>query len=434
MLNVLFNRRHKTCDRFGRRDFIKVGSLGIGSLTLADVLQARAQETSRGHSANNTSVVWLWLGGGATQIETFDPKMSAPAEYRSTTGEVATSLPGITFGGTFPKLARIADRMAIVRSFAHTNSGHGGGTHYMMTGFDNRTIDNGGQPSRPSIGSTMARIRGSNHPISGVPTYVRLGAIGSDGPSYLGPAYSPFDPRGDALRNMQLSVKQDRLDDRLALLHKLDRINQQIDQTGAMEGLTRFEQQALTLVMGDAPKAFDLKREDPRIVERYGKGLGEQMLQARRLCQSGCGFVTISFGGWDMHTGVKSGVERIGPQLDHAVSTFIEDLEHHGMSDSVLLVIAGEFGRTPRVNSQAGRDHWAPLSPLALAGGGLRMGQVVGESAAKADVPKTTPITPQDLLATVFKVLRIDQNRYFLNAAGRPSRLVEAGNPIRELV
>lgn len=434
MLNLSFRRSTDSGHALGRRDFLRVGSLGLGSLTLADLLQSRSEAAAMGRSAQEKSVVWLWLSGGPTQIETFDPKMTAPVEYRSTTGEVATSLPGVSFGATFPKMARLANKLAIVRSFAHTDSGHGGGTHFVMTGYDNRNVDNGGQPSHPSIGSTVARIRGTNNSISGVPTYVRLGAITADGPSYLGPACSPFDPRGDALRNMQLSVKQDRFDNRLALLHKLDRVDQKIDQSGAMDGLNRFEQQAMKLVLGDAPKAFDLKREDSKVVERYGKGLGEQMLQARRLCQAGCGFVTVSFGGWDMHNEVKAGMERVGPQVDHAVATFIEDLESQGLTDSVLLVITGEFGRTPRVNATAGRDHWAPLSTLAMAGGGLKMGQVVGESAAKADVPKTTPITPQDLLATVYRVLGIDQTRYFMNAAGRPSRLVESGSPIPELV
>jgi hypothetical protein len=434
MLQITFSRGPQNCDGLRRRDFLKIGILGSGGFTLADLLAARAHAASSGQDVPQKSVVWLWLSGGPTHVETFDPKMTAPAEYRSSTGEVATSLPGVSVGGTLPKIARLAHKMAFVRSFAHTNSGHGGGTHYVMTGFDNRTIDNGGVPSRPSLGSTVARVRGANHPVTGVPRYVRFGAIGSDGPSYLGAAYGPFDPRGDALRNLTLSVPQQRLDDRLELLKGLDRLNRQVDQSGTMEGLSRFEQQAFSLVLGDGPKAFDLKYEDPRVVARYGPGLGQQLLQARRVCQAGCGLATISYGGWDMHTGVKAGMESRSPQLDHAVAAFLEDLDRLGLSDEILLVITGEFGRTPKINASAGRDHWAPLSTLALAGGGLKMGQVVGESSSKLDVPKTTPITPQDLAATVYRVLGIDQNLYFLNAAGRPSRLVEAGNPIAELI
>lgn len=434
MFEFRWSRGHRACDGVSRRDFIKVGSLGVGSLSLPQLLAARAEAAGAGHSLQEKSVVWLWLSGGPTHVETFDPKMSAPVEYRSTTGELQTSVPGVTIGGTFPKLAQMADRMAFVRSFAHNNSGHGGGTHFMMTGYNHRAADQGAAPTRPSLGSTMARVRGANHPETGIPRYVRLGSIGADGPAYLGVAYAPFDPRGDALRNLNLSVPEERLNQRLTLLKGLDRANRAADQSGLMEGLTRFEQQAVDLVMGEAPKAFDLKQEDPRVVEEYGTGLGQQMLQARRLCQTGCGFVTISYGGWDMHSGVKAGIEARGPQLDHAVATFLADLERQGMADDVLLVITGEFGRTPKVNASGGRDHWAPLSTLALAGGGLKMGQVVGESAAKVDVPKTTPVTPQDLAATVYRVLGIDQTQYFLNSAGRPSRLVEAGSPIPELI
>ncbi len=434
MLSALYSGSEQPRHRFGRRDFLKVGALGLGGFTLSDLLAARQCAAASGEQAPQKSVVWLWLGGGPTHVETFDPKMTAPAEYRSCTGEVATSLPGVTIGGNFPKMARQVDKMAIVRSFAHTNSGHGGGTHYLMTGFDNRTVDNGGAQTRPSLGSTISRVHGANHPTTGVPRYVRLGSIGSDGPSYLGTAYAPFDPRGEALRNLTLTVPQERLDDRLALLKGLDRLNRQVDQSGLMEGLSRFEQQAFSLVLGNGPKAFDLKYEDPKVVERYGPGLGQQMLQARRICQAGCGFVTISYGGWDMHSGIKASMDSRGPQLDHAVAAFLEDVDRLGLSEDILLVITGEFGRTPKINASGGRDHWAPLSTLALAGGGLKMGQVVGESASKADVPKTTPITPQDLSATVYRVLGIDQNMYFLNAAGRPSRLVEAGDPIAELV
>lgn len=434
MLQLTFGRGSNDCDGVRRRDFLKIGTLGIGGLTLADLLAARAAAQSSGAAVNDKAVVWLWLGGGPTHVETFDPKMTAPAEYRSITGEVQTCVPGISIGGTFPKIARVADKMAFVRSFAHTNSGHGGGTHYVMTGFDNRAVDNGGPPSRPSLGSTVARVRGANHPVTGVPRYVRWGSIGSDGASYLGTAYAPFDPRGDALRNLTLAIPQQRVDERLELLKGLDRINREVDRTGVMEGLTRFEQQAFSLVLGEGPKAFDLKYEDPKVVERYGPGLGQQMLQARRVCQAGCGFACVSYGGWDMHTGVKAGMESRSPQLDHAVATFLEDLEPLGLSEQILLVITGEFGRTPKINATGGRDHWAPLSTLALAGGGLQMGQVVGESSSKLDVPKTTPISPQDLAATVYRVLGIDQNLYFMNAAGRPSRLVEAGKPVTELI
>ncbi len=434
MLNLKTDRRYRDCEGTSRREFLKVGTLGAGALTLSGLLSARAQAAADGKPVRNTSVVWVWLGGGPTHIETFDPKMNAPVEYRSVTGEVSTSLSGVTIGATFPKIAAMADRMAFVRSFAHTNSGHGGGTHFVMTGYDNRVVDNGGQPTRPAIGAIVARVRGANHSISGMPTYVRLGRIGSDGPSFLGTPYAPFDPSGQALKNMTLAVPQKRLDDRRMLLASLDRLNSAVDRSGLMEGLDRFEAQAFNLVLGQAPEAFDLKRENPKTVARYGKGFGEQLLRARRLCEAGCGFVTLSYGGWDMHQQIKAGMEKRSGELDRGVAAFLGDVRERGLSDNILLVITGEFGRTPKVNRNAGRDHWAPLSTLAMAGGGLKMGQVVGESAPKGDLPKTTPIRPQDLMATVFHVLGVDPHTQFVNPAGRPVSMLEDGQPISALV
>jgi hypothetical protein len=332
--------------------------------------------------------------------------MTAPSEYRSVTGEVATNLPGVTLGGNFVKMGQVADKMAFVRSFAHTNSGHGGGTHWVMTGYDYRLADNGAVPVRPGIGSIVSRVRGPNHPTTGIPTYVRIGGIYGDGPAFLGTAFGPFDPGGQAQRNMTLVVDKTRLDNRRELLEGIDTINREIDRSHLMEGLDSFEQQAFNLVLSRSQQAFDLKYEDPRVADRYGPNLGQQLLTARRLCEAGCGFVTVHFGGWDMR----------------------------GLNDQILLVISGEFGRTPKINGGAGRDHWAPLSTLALAGGGLKMGQVIGESAEKVDVPKTTPITPQDLMATIFDVLGIDKGIQFVSQAGRPVYMIENGRPIEELV
>ncbi|MFM8474897.1 MAG: DUF1501 domain-containing protein, partial [Planctomycetaceae bacterium] len=434
MFDLLLGNTHKNCEGTSRRNFLRVGGLGMGSLSLAGLLQQKAQAAARGNSGSDKSVIWLWLSGGPTHVETFDPKMTAPAEYRSVTGEVQTTIPGVTYGGNFEKMAAVADRLSIVRSFAHTNSGHSGGTHYVMTGYDNRLADNGGNPDRPFLGSIVSRIRGTNHPETGIPTYVRMGGIYADGPAFLGTAYGPFDPAGEARRNMALAVDQQRLSNRRAMLDGIDTLRRDIDRKGLMEGLDSFEQQAFNLILSRSQQAFDLKFEDPRVVDRYGKGLGEQMLMARRLCEAGCGFVTINYGGWDMHSGIKQAMDQRGPEVDRAVAALIEDLDQRGMLDNVLLVISGEFGRTPKINGSGGRDHWAPLSTLALAGGGLRMGQVVGESAEKVDVPKTTPITPQDLMATIFHVLDFDRRVQFTNQSGRPTYMIETGRPIEELV
>jgi hypothetical protein len=411
-----------------------VGTLGCGALTLSQLLQARAAANTAGQSLRDTSVIWLWLGGGPTHVETFDPKMTAPAEYRSVTGEVATTLPGVTLGGNFERMAKLADKMAFVRSFAHTNSGHSGGTHWVMTGYDHRLADNGAAPERPGLGAIVSRVRGPNHPTTGMPTYVRLSGIYGDGPAFLGTAYGPFDPGGEAQRNMSLVVDKLRLDTRRDLLKGIDQVRREADRSGVMEGLDSFEQQAFQLILSRSQQAFDLKYEDPRVVDRYGPGLGQQLLQARRLCEAGCGFVTVHFGGWDMHGNIKDAMDNLGPQVDRSVAALVEDMDQRGLSENILLVISGEFGRTPKINGSAGRDHWAPLSTLALAGGGLKMGQVIGESAEKVDVPKTKPITPQDLMATIFQVLGMDGRMQFVNQAGRPVYMIEGGHAIEELV
>ncbi len=434
MLTYFTSAGFGDCTQTTRRDFLAVGSLAAAGLALPDLLAARAAAAEAGQSPRQTSVVWLWLNGGPSHIESFDPKPDAPVEYRSVTGSVATTLPGVSLGGTFPELAQQMNRLAIVRSFAHQNSGHGGGTHFVMTGYDNRMSDAGGRPSRPSLGSIVSRVRGANHPETGMPTYVRQGLIGADGPAFLGSAFAPFDPQGPARKNLALTTKEDRLDDRRQLLTQLDRFQRQADASGLMRGLDAYEQQAFNLVLGSAPTAFDLSKENKKVVDRYGKDLGQQLLIARRLCEAGCGFVTVNFGGWDMHGQIKQGFQRRATMVDKAVAVFLEDVAQRGLSEQILLVITGEFGRTPRINKNAGRDHWAPLSTLALAGGGLRMGQVIGESSAKAETPKSTPITPQDLAATVLDVLGISPATQFVNPAGRPVTLVESGKPIRDLV
>ncbi|MEX0715351.1 MAG: DUF1501 domain-containing protein [Planctomycetaceae bacterium] len=434
MWTISGSRSHRDCEGHSRRDFLKVGALGATGLSLPALLAERADAARDGKPVKDTAIVWLWLGGGPTHIETFDPKMTAPAEYRSVTGEVKTTLPGVTLGKHFEKTAQQADHFAFVRSFAHRNSGHGGGTHWVMTGYDNRGIDNGGLPSRPSIGSVLAKQRGPNHPESGMPTYVRVGGIGSDGPAFLGAAYAPFETNGPARRNMELVSAEARVNDRRSLLGSVDRFRRDADASGLMDGLDAFERQAFDLVLGNAPEAFDLRKEDPKLVERYGRGLGQNLLTARRLCEAGCGFVTVSYGGWDNHGQIEQAMNRRGPDLDNAMATFVEDVHARGLQDRILLVVTGEFGRTPKVNRSAGRDHWAPLSTLALAGGGLKMGQTVGESSPKAEVPATTPISPQDLMATLFHVLGIDAGLQYTNQAGRPVFMLEEGKPIAELV
>jgi hypothetical protein len=291
-----------------------------------------------------------------------------------------------------------------------------------MTGVDHPPADAGMPPIRPSFGSIAAKVRGPNHP-SGIPTYVRLSGLYADGPNWLGAAHAPFDVSGPSRNNMNLAVDMNRLGDRRQMLKGLDRLNRQVDRSGLMDGLDAFEGQAFSLILGKSKQAFDLTREDPRTRDRFasvGHALGEQLLTARRLCEAGCGFVTLnyanSYQGWDMHEKIAPQIQQACPPLDKALAIFLDDLAQRGLSEKILLVVTGEFGRTPRVNGVAGRDHWGPLCTLAMAGGGLKMGQVVGESSAKAEVPKSTPIYPKNLMATVFHVLGIDPHVQYINA------------------
>jgi hypothetical protein len=442
MFNLWGKPTGTDCNGATRRDFLKIGTLGLTGLSLSGLLRLQQAASASGKSVKDTSVVWLWLGGGATHIETFDPKMEAPAEYRSMVGAVKTNVPGVHIGGLFPKMARRADQMAFVRSFAHGNSGHGGGTHFVMTGWDHPPADSGQPPIKPSIGSIAARVHGASHHRTGMPTYVRLAALYGDGPHWLGPAYAPFDAAGQARGNLNLRLPLGQLGDRRQLLKKFDLVNRQIDRSGLMSGLDAFDRQAFDLILGRAKQAFDLNREDPRLRDRFASGtagLGTNLLLARRLCEAGCRFVTLHYANsnqaWDMHNKMPPQLRQACPPLDQAISVFLDDLADRGLSEKILLVITGEFGRTPRINGDAGRDHWGPLCTLALAGGSLKMGQVVGESTAKAEVPKSRPIHPKDLVATIFHVLGIDQGQQFRDQSGRPQFLVaEGARPIAELI
>ena len=432
MLELNSNAGHRNCDGSTRRDFLKVGMMGMGGMTLAQLMQTKAEAKKQGLQVKDKSVIWIWLSGGPTHVETFDPKMTAPVEYRSLTGEAATPIPGMSFGGTFPMMAAQGDKMAVVRSFAHGNSSHGTATQFVMTGYKDKT-----PTMKPSIGSIIARAKGTTNPSTGMPTYVSMGRIRNEGPGWLGAAYTAFDPKGESRKNMDLKISSDRVGDRRGLLSELDRLKKNVDRTGMMEGMTGFEKQAFELILGGSKEAFDISKEDSKTRKRYGtkrNGLGDQLLQARRLCEAGCGFVTINYGGWDMHGGIVKGMKGRAGEMDQAISGLIEDLNQRGMADDVLVVVTGEFGRTPKINSKGGRDHWGRLCTLGLSGGGLNMGQVVGESSPKLEVPATTPITPQDLMATILEMYGIGHRVQFIDHQGRPVYLLEDGAPIRELI
>lgn len=449
------------CDaRQSRRTMLQIGS--AASLSLAQKL-AVSGGASEGNVMKDRSVVFLFLHGGPSQIETFDPKMTAPSEIRSATGELSTSLPGVTFGGTFPELSRRADKLTIVRSFTTGN-----GNHDIKPVVSVSSLN-------ASVGSLYARVAGTNNLRNGLPTNVSLfpqavdpdrqpanmnfGRFDSTGP--LGTAYAPFVPGtgGPLQENMKLTLTANRLDDRRQLLAKLDLLKRKHENQ--LSGVEHFRQQAFDTIIGGAADAFDLSRESADTIRRYdtaplltpdkisrrwnnysnyvdnAKTLGKLLLLSRRLVERGCGFVTVTTNFvWDMHADVNNatveeGMRYMGSPLDYALSAFIDDLEARGLSDKVLLVCCGEMGRTPRINARGGRDHWGGLAPLLFYGGGTQRGTVIGQSTRDAAKPQSEPWGIDHLLATVFhSVFDVGQLRLQQNLPVDLIRTLTSGRPI----
>lgn len=450
MLTLRDHSPARTCRGASRRDFLAVGSLGLGlGLSLPEWLAAKEAAGSSSSIFRDKAVVLLFLQGGPSHIEFFDPKMTAPSEFRSITGDVATAHAGVSFGGTFPQLARLAGRFSIVRSYGSQNGGH---TY--------ETVASGNNPLKATLGAIFARVAGNNNPQTGVPSNVvvlpeavspglKLGSNFETGalptltqPGSLGSNFAAFNPSGggELQQNMQLKLAAERFDDRRHLLGMLDRVRRSAESGGMLDSVDRYRQQAFEVITHGVAQAFDLSKEDPATLARYDTShlfrndevqkwgdmrrssnlLGKQMLMARRLCEAGCGFVTVSDCGWDMHSNGNSpknlgGMNWLGPQTDHAVAAFIQDVEERGLSDKILLIVTGEMGRTPRINNNGGRDHYGELTPLLLHGGGLRMGHVVGESDRTASRPSTERYTPANLASTILHTLfdvaqlRLDQ-------------------------
>lgn len=424
-----------------RRAFLRVGSLGLAGLTLESVLRQRARAADGSTVTRSTAVIQVVLGGGLTHLDSYDPKPDAPREYRGDFNAIATAVPGVSLCELLPGQARLMDRMAVIRSLHHDTSDHLAGTHWIMTGFppaDQVARSN----ERPSVGSVAAKLRGSNAP--GLPPYVGVPTVPTFGQaSYLGTGSNPFGIEGDpaqgaGVRNLlpPQGMTLDRIDNRRRLLARLDRLRRNRDTSGAMTGLDTFAAQAFEMVTGPtAGRAFDLEREDPRLRDRYGRTrFGQSCLLARRLVEAGVTFVTVSEGGWDHHGQVFASCRRQLPGLDAAVSTLVEDLHDRGLAEQVLVVVWGEFGRTPRINGNAGRDHWPGAFSAVLAGGGLRMGQVVGSTNSRGEQPTERALRPEDLIRTVYAVLRIDPLHEFASDSGRPMPVMNLGRPISELL
>ncbi|MBI1917386.1 MAG: DUF1501 domain-containing protein [Planctomycetes bacterium] len=434
-------RGHRTCDGVSRRTFLKVGSLALGGLSLPGLLRLRAQTKEKG--TPRRSVILLWLAGGPSHIDMYDLKPNAPIEVRGEFKPVRTNVPGIQISEHLPRQARILDRLAVVRSAYHTNAGHGMGSQWMLTGYQPTIEVN--DNIYPSCGSVVAKRKGANEP--GLPAYVNLPhALNLGKAAYLGASYNPFAPDHDPnldnfqVRNLRLPGQIDakRLGRRRELLGELDKLRRDIDTRGDLEGLDTFYRDGLEMVTNRrAQKAFDIHKESPKLRDQYGRHvLGQCCLLARRLVEAGVTFVTIQAGGgWDTHTVNFQQLKNILlPKYDQALTALVSDLFDRGLQDEVLVMTMGEFGRTPRINPQAGRDHWPGAMSIVYAGGGLKMGQVIGTTNANAEYPTSKPATPGCVLSTMYHVLGIDWKHVFHDQANRPLPILNEGEPIKELI
>lgn len=452
-----------------RREFLKIGTLGLAGLSLADVLRMKS-EAADSPIDDETSVIFVWLPGGPSHMETFDMKPDAPADYRGAFRPIRTNVSGIEICELMPELAKVADRYNIIRSVAHGFSDHGGGHKRFMTARKPAT-PTGFVNDAPAVGSLVSKWF-ENRDV-GIPNYIcnapngRHGVdVFSMGSAWLGPSYNPFTVPGNPadegfqLRDVALSNEmEDRLDDRKTLLTQLDNLRSRLDQSGMMDAIDGYQHKAMNLLVGKKLRnAFDLSQEDDKLRDEYGRHCwGQRALLARRLAEAGAKFITMV-----MENPYKSGVTKIKngtynwdshavnchmfddltirlPILDRAIATLIRDITDRGLDKKVLLIVTGEFGRTPRIShnvgsqtgvQQPGRDHWPGAMSMLVAGGGMQTGQVIGSTNAKGEHPLDRPLTPNDLWATVFRHIGVDPDHAWPNHAGRPMPLLPFGKPI----
>jgi hypothetical protein len=452
MFTISRQSRATKCNGATRRDFLQIGTLGLGGLALSDLLrlEARAEASSAPDhtSANKKSVILFWLDGGPTHFETYDPKPEAPAEYRGPFGAIDTSAPGIRVSEMLVEQAKVMDKVSVLRSVHHNNGDHFAAAHWMLTGYHGSNAANR-DPQFPGVGAIVNRLTGANQPH--VPSYVavpysRTVGIGPgyNSATFLGAQYNPFEVGSDPSRdnfevknvNMPPDVTVERLDNRHNLLSGLDRLRRDMDRGDLMNGIDEFNAEAIEMVTGDAArKAFDISAEPAALRDRYGRNThGQSALLSRRLVEAGVKFVTVHNGGWDMHSTIGDSIKRRMPDTDRAIGVLIQDLAERGLLDDVVVCVMGEFGRTPRVNAGAGRDHWGNVMSVLLGGGGLKGGQVVGSSNDKGEHPVDSPLKPADVLATIYKLLGIDLGAHFPNHAGRPTAINNYGRPIEALL
>jgi hypothetical protein len=429
--------------RWSRRTLLRVGSLALGSLSLADLLRCRTEGAGGSEAARDTAVIQVFMGGGPSHLDLYDLKADAPAEIRGEFRPINTRVPGVQITEHLPCLAGAFEHVALVRSVTHGNASHLPASHWMMTGYQPppATTSN----LNPSCGAVVARTRGAN--VAGLPAYVsipRRQLLG--GAAYLGAAYNPFTTESDpnaanyAVQNLNLpsGMNETRLEDRQGLLRQLDRLQGDVERQGDWAGLDRFSRAAVEMVSNRrAQEAFDIRREPTAVRELYGRtSAGQACLLARRLVEAGVTFVTVLSGGeWDTHTNNFATLKNKSlPLVDRALATLVTDLHERGLDRRVMVFISGEFGRTPKINAQAGRDHWPGAFSVLYAGGGLRTGQVVGATDSHGMFPISNPHSPGDVLATVYSFLGIDVSQEFHDRSGRPMRLLTEGRPIAELL
>jgi len=452
MLEIRTGPTQRLCDGTTRRDFLRAGFLGILGLSLADVLRLEAAQAAElGTPAkNNKNVILIWLHGGQTQLDTYDMKPQAPAEVRGPFKPIKTNLPGLEICELLPRMAKVMDKVTIHRGLNHANNDHYAAAHWLLTGYLGAT---GGdqRPRFPSMGSIASAALGPRKP--DIPPYVIMndGGFGYHGAAYLGAQYHPLRTGDESYGNEgpQLPVaktndlkplpgmEEMRILRRRTLLQDMDRVRHDVDRAAAQTQMDQVQQKAMSMIAsGKAHQAFDLSKEDPKVREWYGPGWGENALLARRLIEAGSRFVVCNTGYWDDHGNIKGAMESKLPRHDRMMACLIEDLHQRGMLQDTLVIAAGEFGRTPGINKDAGRDHWAQSSCLLLAGGGFKHGQVLGATNEKSEHPVDNPIEPADLQATVYHHLGISRELTFQDQAGRPIYVMppDQGRVIQELI
>lgn len=450
----MMRKAPRYCDGITRREVLRVGALWgpgiLGTLTLADLFRSQAAQAAQtGTGKKDVNCILIFQAGGPSHLETFDLKPEAPPEIRGEFKPIRTNVSGMEVSEFLPKLARVADRYSVLRSVTHTNAGHGGGAHYMCTGKHPTAGFQEGltRPNNqhPFFGSVVARSRGVRHdlpPYISVPTLLTYG-----GPAFLGPAYMPFviesDPASPSFSVRDLrkapGVETARVEERRRLRSALDargkeRLARPNPKVAAMD---TFYQKAYDLVSSEAAqRAFNLESEPAKLRDAYGRTtFGQSSLLARRLIEAGCRFVSIEHPGWDNHTTIFPTLKNdLLPEMDSGISALLADLAERGLLDTTLVLAFGEFGRTSKINKDAGRDHWPNVASVLIAGGGIRNGRVVGASDASGEYPAERPIKPEDLAATVYHCLGVDYQAAVETPLGRPVQIVSEGEPIREIL